>query len=144
MKNTWKLFAAVAACGALLAACAARKNGAESQEPEQEAPVPTYAQITQEEAKNLMDSRADLVILDVRRPDEFESGHIPGAICIPNETIDETVRQTLKDPKQTILVYCRSGRRSKEAAEKLVNLGYTDVREFGGILTWAYGTTTED
>ena len=136
-KNIWKLFASVAACSALLAACAAKNGGREEA-------VPTYAQITQEEAKKLMDSGADLVILDVRRQEEFDLGHIPGAICIPNETLDESVHETLTDPSQTVLVYCRSGRRSKEAAQKLVNLGFTDVREFGGILTWTYGTTTDD
>ena len=95
-----------------------------------------YQQITQEEAMQIMEEENDYVILDVRRPDEYDSGHIPGAICIPNEEIDDVPPEELPDLDQLILVYCRSGRRSKEAAEKLAAMGYTDVREFGGIITW--------
>ena len=135
-RNLWKLLASVALCGTLLSACAAEESGWEES-------VPTYEQISEAEAKKMMDSVANLVILDVRRQEEFDLGHIPGAICIPNETIDASVHEILTDLNQTILVYCRSGRRSKEAAQKLANLGYTNIREFGGILTWTFGTTTE-
>ena len=76
------------------------------------------------------------VIVDVRRQDEYDAGHIPGAILIPNESIDKDRPQELPDLNQTILVYCRSGRRSKEASEKLANMGYVNIYEFGGIITW--------
>ncbi len=101
-----------------------------------EASVETYKQITVTEAIELMESETDCVILDVRRPDEFASGHIPNAINLPNEDIGDSEIAMLPDKEKLILVYCRSGRRSKEAAEKLVKLGYTNVAEFGGILDW--------
>lgn len=100
----------------------------------------TYEHITQEEAKNLMSSETDYRILDVRTDEEYAGGYIPGAICIPNETINETVTEILPDKNQLILVYCRSGRRSAEAARKLAALGYTNIKEFGGINTWPYET----
>ncbi len=99
-----------------------------------------YEQISQEDAKELMDSEPDVVILDVRTREEYEDGHIVGAICIPNEEIDDTAEDCLEDKEQMILVYCHSGNRSKQAAEKLIDLGYTDVKEFGGIVTWEYET----
>lgn len=98
----------------------------------------SYEQISQEEAKQLMEENPDCVILDVRTEAEYETGHIPNAICIPNETIKEDVEEQLPDKTQLILVYCRSGNRSKQAAEKLVNLGYENIKEFGGINTWVY------
>lgn len=98
----------------------------------------TYVQISPEEAKSVMDSDEGYIILDVRNPDEFEQGHIPGAILIPYTEIAEKAPYTLMDKKQTILVYCRSGRRSKIASETLASMGYTDVREFGGINDWPY------
>ena len=76
------------------------------------------------------------IIVDVRRQDEYDSGHIPGAILIPNESISTEQPEALPDPDQIILVYCRSGRRSKEAAQKLADIGYTNVFEFGGIIDW--------
>ena len=97
-----------------------------------------YTSITQQEAKEIMES-SDCIILDVRTAEEYEEGHIPDAICIPNETISGDQGQIiseLPDKEQTILVYCRSGRRSKEASEKLAAMGYTDIREFGGIIDW--------
>ena len=95
-----------------------------------------YAQIGMAEAKALMDSESGYIILDVRRPDEFAAGHIPGAINLANEAIGTAEIPDLKDKDQLIMVYCRSGRRSKEAAAKLVRLGYTRIVEFGGILDW--------
>ena len=84
----------------------------------------------------IMDENENYIILDVRTQAEYNQGHIPNAICIPNETIDENVVNKLPDKNQMILVYCRSGNRSKQAAEKLKKLGYTDLIEFGGIIDW--------
>ena len=92
-----------------------------------------YRQISMDEAVKMMRDEKDYIILDVRRPDEFAEGHIPGAINVPNEEIGATEIAELPDKSQLILVYCRSGRRSKEAAGKLVKLGYTNIVEFGGI-----------
>lgn len=95
-----------------------------------------YRQISMEEAVAMMKDEKNYIILDVRRPDEYSEGHIPGAINLPNEDIGTAEIPELPDKAQLILVYCRSGRRSKEAAEKLVKLGYTNIVEFGGILDW--------
>ena len=84
----------------------------------------------------IMDENENYIILDVRTQAEYNQGHIPNAICIPNETIDENVVNKLPDKNQMILVYCRSGNRSKQAAEKLKKLGYTNLIEFGGIIDW--------
>ena len=96
----------------------------------------TYRQVSMQESMELMDSETDYIILDVRTAAEYESGHIPGAICIPNETIGSEEIPGLPDKQQLILVYCRSGNRSRQAAEKLVKLGYTNIVEFGGINAW--------
>ena len=96
----------------------------------------TYRQITMDEAVDMMAQEIGYIILDVRRPDEFATGHIPNAINVPNETIGTAEIPELPDKNQLIMVYCRSGRRSKEASEKLVKLGYTNIVEFGGILDW--------
>ena len=95
-----------------------------------------YRQISMDEAVKMMRDEKDYIILDVRRPDEFAEGHIPGAINVANESIGTEEIPELPDKSQLILVYCRSGRRSKEASEKLVKLGYTNIVEFGGILDW--------
>ena len=113
----------------LLAACG--KN----METEQEA---VYMNITAQEAKEIMDSQEGYIILDVREQDEYDAGHIPGAIVIPHGQIEDQAESVLTDKDQLILVYCRSGRRSKIAAEALVELGYTNIKEFGGILDWPY------
>ena len=97
-----------------------------------------YACITPAEAKEMMDTRQGYVILDTRTPEEYEAGHIPGAIVIPHDQIKDKAETVLPDKDQLILVYCRSGRRSKLAAQDLVDLGYTNVKEFGGILDWPY------
>lgn len=96
----------------------------------------SYNQISQDEAKKMMERDDGHVIVDVRREDEYVSGHIPGAILIPNETIGEKQPAELPDKDQIILVYCRSGNRSKQAAQKLFEMGYTNVYDFGGIMTW--------
>ena len=95
-----------------------------------------YRQVSMDEAVRIMENETGYIILDVRRPDEFAEGHIPNAINIPTEVIAATAIPDLPNKDQLILVYCRSGRRSKEAAEKLAALGYTGIVEFGGILDW--------
>ena len=96
----------------------------------------TYRSITMDDAVTMMAQETGYIILDVRRPDEFAEGHIPGAINVANETIGTDEIPELPNKDQLIMVYCRSGRRSKEASEKLVKLGYTNIVEFGGILDW--------
>lgn len=103
----------------------------------------TYSQISMDQAVVMMEKESGYIILDVRRPDEFVAGHIPGAINVPNESIGKDEIAELPNKGQLILVYCRSGRRSKEAAEKLVKLGYTNIVEFGGMLDWKGETVTE-
>lgn len=97
-----------------------------------------YMNITAEEAKQIMDTETGYIILDVRTQEEYDESHIPGAIVIPNTEIETRAEQELTDKGQMILVYCRSGRRSKQAAEILVTLGYTNIKEFGGIIDWPY------
>lgn len=97
-----------------------------------------YEQITGEQAKALMDSEANYIIIDARTQSEYDEGHIPSAILIPEYEIEARAEKELLDKDQLILVYCRSGRRSKIAAEALANLGYTNVKEFGGIIDWKY------
>ena len=103
----------------------------------------SYRQVSMDEAIDIMNQQTGYIILDVRRVDEFASGHIPGAINIPNETIGTNEIPQLPDKDQMILVYCRSGRRSKEASQKLAELGYTNIVEFGGILDWPGDVVTE-
>ena len=103
-----------------------------------------YTQITQDTAKEMMKADDGHVILDVRRQDEYDEGHIPGAILLPNESIGDTRPDALPDPDQIILVYCRSGRRSKEAAQKLADMGYKNVYEFGGIIDWTGAVVKND
>ena len=100
----------------------------------------SYQQISQEEAKEMMDTQ-DVIILDVREQDEYDSGHIPGAVLLPVGTIDkETAAEVIPEKESTVLVYCRSGNRSKTASSALAELGYTNIYEFGGINTWPYET----
>ena len=111
----------------LLTACGQNKEAA-------------YVNITAEEAKKIMDSEEGYIILDTRTQEEYDEGHIPGAIVISHDEIAERAEQLLPDKDQLLLVYCRSGRRSKLAAEALVKLGYTNIKEFGGIIDWPYET----
>ena len=98
----------------------------------------TYQQITQEEAKNMMDTQ-EAIVLDVREQDEFDAGHIPGAVLLPVGTITkDTAAAVIPELDSVVLVYCRSGNRSKKASQALVELGYTGIYEFGGINTWPY------
>lgn len=108
-----------------------------------------YRSISQDEAKRMMEQDGSFIIVDVRREDEYAEGHIPGAILIPNESINQEPPKELPEKDQVILVYCRSGRRSKEASQKLADMGYTHVYEFGGIIDWTgeteiMGITTEE
>ena len=96
----------------------------------------TIRYVSMYEIKDIMNENTDYIILDVRTIEEYNEGHIPNAICIPNETIDESVITHLPRKDQLILIYCRSGNRSKQAAAKLSNLGYTNLVEFGGIIDW--------
>ena len=98
----------------------------------------TYEQISAEEAKAIMDNESGYIIIDARTEEEFAQGHIPGATLIPEYEIAKRAEKELPDKDQLILVYCRSGRRSKIASEELVKLGYTNVKEFGGIMDWTY------
>ena len=98
----------------------------------------TYQQITQKEAKEMMDTQ-EVIVLDVREQNEFDSGHIPGAVLLPVGTITkDTAASVIPKPDSVVLVYCRSGNRSKTASQTLVDLGYTNIYEFGGINTWPY------
>ena len=97
-----------------------------------------YVNITAEEAKEIMDSEEGYIILDVRTQEEYDQGHIPNAILIPDTEIKNKAEEVMTDKDQLILVYCRSGRRSKLASEILVELGYTNIKEFGGIIDWPY------
>lgn len=101
-----------------------------------------YQQITPQEAKQIMDQETDVVILDVRTQEEYDSGHIKDAVCLPNEDI-LSEPDVLPDKAQKILVYCRSGKRSKKAARKLADMGYENILEFGGILDWPYTEMVE-
>ena len=96
----------------------------------------SYTQITQDEAMQMMQEESGYLIVDVRRPDEYAEEHIAGAINVPNETIEDEAPEALPDKEQLLLVYCRRGNRSKEASQKLADMGYTNVYEFGGIETW--------
>ena len=128
MKKSWIL---VLLAALLLAGCG--KQTVKTQEA-------ALMNITAEEAKKLMDSESGYVILDVRTEQEYAQGHSPGAILIPDYEISEKAESVLTDKDQLILVYCRSGRRSKNAAAQLEEMGYTRIREFGGILDWPYET----
>ncbi|MBQ7870873.1 MAG: rhodanese-like domain-containing protein [Oscillospiraceae bacterium] len=97
-----------------------------------------YVNITAAEAKEIMDRETDYIILDVRTQAEYAEGHIPGAVLIPHMELAQRAAQELPDKDRLLLVYCRSGRRSKQAAEVLVELGYTNIMEFGGIIDWPY------
>ncbi len=101
--------------------------------------VAPYKKISAEEAMKIMQSGQEIIIVDVRTAEEYASSHIQGAINIPNETIASTMVPALPDLDATILVYCRSGSRSAQAAKKLLAIGYTNVTDFGGVINWPYG-----
>lgn len=97
-----------------------------------------YIKISSSKAKEIIDNDNGVIIIDVRTNDEYANGHIEGAVCIPNETISKQINDLIPDKDQEILVYCRSGNRSKQAAYKLIDLGYKNVKDFGGIIDWPY------
>ncbi len=99
-----------------------------------------YENITAEEAKKIMETQSGYIILDVRTQEEYDDKHIPGAILLPDYEVEQRAEEILTDKDQLILVYCRSGRRSKLASEILIELGYTNIKEFGGIIDWPYET----
>ena len=129
MKKIIIIILAALMSGMLMTAC----SGSDNQQN-------VYMNITAQEAKQLMDTESDYVILDVRTPEEYYEKHIPGAVLIPDYEITMRAESELPDKSQLILVYCRSGRRSKLASDALVELGYTNIREFGGIIDWPYET----
>lgn len=131
MKYSKMAIAAVLMVASLLAGCSQ-----ESARPANNSAG--YRQVTAQEAKELMDSEEGYVILDVRTDEEYAAGHIPGAILIPHDDIANQAEEALADKDQLILVYCRSGNRSRQAAEVLAELGYTNVVDFGGINDWPY------
>ena len=110
----------------------------ETELPVVDTPVASYTTISAEEAKSVMDSDAEFIILDVRSKDEYDEGHIENAILLPVDNIENEAGPVIGGKDKTVLVYCRSGNRSKMASAKLVELGYTDVRNFGGIIDWPY------
>lgn len=118
------------------------ENSAESSTSSVQSTVVTYQKISAQDAKARMDSGDSVIILDVRTAEEYAAGHIPNAILIPNETIIDTQPALLPDLNAEILVYCRSGNRSAQAAKKLIAMGYTNVYDFGGIIDWPYETVT--
>ncbi len=120
------------------AGCSASAPAADTEKRE-----PTFHQISQEEAKEMMAKDDGHVVVDVRRQDEYDAGHIPGAILVPNESIGCDSPEALPDYDQIILIYCRSGNRSKQAAQKLASMGYTNIYEFGGITTWTGDVVTD-
>jgi len=128
-----KIWIAVASIMLLFSGCAGGGGGTPTKNPLNEN---TYRRISMDEAIQMMAEEENYIILDVRRADEFASGHIPGAINVPNESIGEKPIPELPDKSQLILVYCRSGNRSKQASAKLAAMGYTNIVEFGGILDW--------
>ncbi len=111
-------------------------NSKETTENLEEDTMAGFTSISMDEAKEIFATKGDYIILDVRRSDEFASGHIPGAINVANEDISKEKIETLPDMDQTIYVYCRTGRRSKQAATKLSSIGYTNIIECGGIVDW--------
>lgn len=133
-KKYWIIGAAVA----ILAVAGAKvyKSVTDSSENNEDLTDNNYKSITMEEAKDIFAKEGDYIILDVRRADEFAEGHIPNAINVANEDIGTNMPSELPDLDKKIYVYCRSGRRSKEASEKLVKIGYTNIIECGGILDW--------
>ena len=134
-KNIILFFAAILF---LLTGCASR-----GQVMDGDGMLNSYKQISQEQAKEMMEKDDGHVVVDVRRQDEYDAGHIPGAILIPNESINKDQPEELPDLNQIILVYCRSGNRSKQAAQKLFDMGYRNIYEFGGITDWTGEIVTE-
>lgn len=138
MKTRATLFICLVLALALLTACVE-----EPATPNEAVPGSTgtaYQKITSADGKELLDNGAELILVDVRSAEEYETAHIPGALNVPNESINGTQPDALPELNKTVIVYCRTGVRSKQAADKLVGMGYTDVRDMGGIVDWPYDT----
>ena len=135
------LFAALTASLSLLAGCALSKAKADTAEdmPGKAA----YHKISAEEAHEKMMASQEVVVVDVRTREEYDGGHIENAVLVPNESIGSEMPEALPDKEATLLVYCRSGRRSKDAAQKLLALGYQSVYDFGGVIDWPYELVKE-
>lgn len=138
MKNKTLLFLLWMAVGAVLISCGAQSTEIQGTKGNEETEMVQYVSISAEEAKQLMDIQQNYVILDVRTEEEYNDSHIPGAILIPDYEIEKRAGKELPDKEQLILVYCRSGRRSKLASQTLAELGYSNIKEFGGIIDWPY------
>lgn len=152
-----KIIAVIAIAGLLAAGCASKSDtGTDSAKPTASVSVSSngettavessdavYVSISADEAKSLIDSESGFIILDARTLDEYAEGHISGAVVIPYDEVANCAASELPDKTQLILVYCRSGRRSKLAAQTLAELGYTNVKEFGGIVDWPYETAVD-
>lgn len=136
------LFAALAASLALLSGCALSKTKKDTPEDMTGKAAYQYHKISAEEAYEMMVSQ-EVVVVDVRTREEYESGHIENAVLVPNESIGSEIPEALTDKEATLLIYCRSGRRSKEAAQKLLALGYQNVYDFGGVIDWPYELVKE-
>ena len=134
------LFAALTASLSLLAGCALSKAKADTVEDMTDKAA--YHKISAEEAHEMMASQ-EVVVADVRTREEYDGGHIENAVLIPNESIGREMPEALPDKEATLLIYCRSGRRSKEAAQKLLELGYQNVYDFGGVIDWPYELVKE-
>ena len=133
------LFAALAASLALLAGCTLSKTKKDAEDMPDKA---AYHKISAEEAYEMMASQ-EVVVVDVRTREEYDGGHIENAVLVPNESIGSEMPETLPDKEATLLIYCRSGRRSKDAAQKLLALGYQSVYDFGGVIDWPYELVKE-
>ena len=133
------LFAALAASLALPSGCALSKAKKDTEDMTDKA---AYQKISAEEAYEMMASQ-EVVVVDVRTREEYDGGHIENAVLVPNESIGSEMPETLPDKEATLLIYCRSGRRSKDAAEKLLSLGYQNVYDFGGVIDWPYELVKE-
>ena len=136
------LFAALAASLALLSGCTLSKTKKDT--PEDMTGKAAYHKISAEEAYEMMSSQEVVVVVDVRTREEYDGGHIENAVLVPNESIGSEMPETLPDKEATLLVYCRSGRRSKDAAQKLLALGYQSVYDFGGVIDWPYELVKEE
>ena len=133
------LFAALTASLALLAGCTLSKTKKDTEDTAEKA---AYHKISAEEAYEMMASQ-EVVVVDVRTREEYDGGHIENAVLVPNESIGSEMPEALPDKEATLLVYCRSGRRSKDAAQKLLKLGYQSVYDFGGVIDWPYELVKE-
>ena len=136
------LFAALAASLALLSGCALSKTKKDTPEDMTGKAAYQYHKISAEEAYEMMASQ-EVVVVDVRTREEYDGGHIENAVLVPNESIGSEMPDALPDKEATLLVYCRSGRRSKDAAQKLLALGYQSVYDFGGVIDWPYELVKE-